>query len=55
MCEAAATGGKFTSTTIALAEADSDHLEIVAAAGPTADERGTSVSPSTPTSPKGAA
>ena len=37
VCEAAANGGKFTSTTIALAKPDSDQLDIVAAAGPTAE------------------
>jgi diguanylate cyclase (GGDEF)-like protein len=37
VCEAAATGGKFTSTTIALVRSDSDYLNIVATAGPTAD------------------
>lgn len=36
VCQAASTGGKFTSTTIALASADSDQLAIVAAAGPSA-------------------
>jgi len=36
-CEAAANGGKFTSTTIALANPGSDLLQIVAAAGPTAE------------------
>jgi diguanylate cyclase (GGDEF)-like protein len=36
VCKAASTGGKFTSTTIALAEAGSDRLEIVASAGPSA-------------------
>ncbi|MGY4355853.1 diguanylate cyclase (GGDEF)-like protein [Bradyrhizobium sp. i1.7.7] len=37
VCQAASTGGKFTSTTIALAKADSDQLAIVAAAGPSAE------------------
>ena len=37
VCQAASTGGKFTSTTIALARDDSDQLEIVAAAGPSAE------------------
>ncbi|KWV59003.1 diguanylate cyclase [Bradyrhizobium macuxiense] len=37
VCEAAATGGKFTSTTIALVQPGSDYLEIVATAGPTAE------------------
>ncbi|MEH2491140.1 bifunctional diguanylate cyclase/phosphodiesterase [Bradyrhizobium sp. AZCC 2230] len=37
VCQAASTGGKFTSTTIAVASADSDQLEIVAAAGPSAE------------------
>jgi diguanylate cyclase (GGDEF)-like protein len=37
VCQAASTGGKFTSTTIALASADSDQLAIVAAAGPSAE------------------
>jgi diguanylate cyclase (GGDEF)-like protein len=37
VCEAAATGGKFTSTSINLANPDSDFLDIVAAAGPTAE------------------
>jgi diguanylate cyclase (GGDEF)-like protein len=36
-CAAASNGGKFTSTTIALADADSDLLGIVAAAGPAAE------------------
>ena len=36
VCQAASTGGKFTSTTIALARADSDQLAIVATAGPSA-------------------
>jgi diguanylate cyclase (GGDEF)-like protein len=36
VCEAAAYGGKFTSATIALARPDSDFLDIVASAGPTA-------------------
>lgn len=37
VCEAAAQGGKFTSTSIALARPDSDFVEIMAAAGPTAE------------------
>ena len=37
VCEAAANGGKFTSTSIDLAKPDSDYLDIVAAAGPTAE------------------
>ena len=37
VCKAASTGGKFTSTTIALLAAGSDQLEIVAAAGPTCE------------------
>ena len=37
VCEAAADGGKFTSTSINLAKPDSDFLDIVAAAGPTAE------------------
>jgi diguanylate cyclase (GGDEF)-like protein len=37
VCEAAANGGRFTSTTVALSEPDSDLLRIVAAAGPTAE------------------
>ena len=37
VCEAAANGGRFTSTTIALADPASDFLRIVAAAGPTAE------------------
>ncbi len=37
VCEAAATGGKFTSTTIALVRPGSDYLEIVATAGPAAE------------------
>jgi diguanylate cyclase (GGDEF)-like protein len=36
VCQAASNGGKFTSTTIALARSDSDQLEIVASAGPSA-------------------
>ena len=39
VCEAAATGGRFTSTTIALAKPGSDFMEIVAGAGPTGAER----------------
>ncbi|MBR0828999.1 GAF domain-containing protein [Bradyrhizobium manausense] len=37
VCQAASNGAKFTSTTVALAKADSDQLEIVAAAGPSAE------------------
>ena len=37
VCEAAANGGRFTSTTVALADPDSDLLRIVATAGPTAE------------------
>ncbi len=37
VCEAAASGGRFTSTTIALADPGSDLLRIVAAAGPAAE------------------
>ncbi|WP_375305828.1 GAF domain-containing protein [Bradyrhizobium sp. A11] len=37
VCLAASNGAKFTSTTIALASAESDQLEIVASAGPSAD------------------
>jgi diguanylate cyclase (GGDEF)-like protein len=36
VCEAAANGGKFTLTSIVLAKPDSDDLDVVAAAGPTA-------------------
>jgi diguanylate cyclase (GGDEF)-like protein len=36
-CEAAANGGKFTSTTIGLVRAGKDFLDIVATAGPTAE------------------
>ena len=36
VCEAAAQGGRFTSTIIALARPDSDFLDYMAAAGPTA-------------------
>jgi diguanylate cyclase (GGDEF)-like protein len=36
VCEAAAKGGKFTSTAISLIRPDSDYLDVVAAAGPTA-------------------
>ena len=36
VCEAAANGGKFTATTIALANPNSEYLDIVATAGPTA-------------------
>ena len=36
VCEAAAQGGKFTSTNIALVRPDNDFMEIVAVAGPTA-------------------
>ncbi|MBR0740272.1 EAL domain-containing protein [Bradyrhizobium liaoningense] len=37
VCFAASNGAKFTSTTIALASADSDQLKIVASAGPSSD------------------
>ncbi|WP_018321523.1 GAF domain-containing protein [Bradyrhizobium sp. WSM2793] len=37
VCLAASNGAKFTSTTIALARADSDQLEIVASAGPSSN------------------
>ncbi|AMA55858.1 bifunctional diguanylate cyclase/phosphodiesterase [Bradyrhizobium sp. CCGE-LA001] len=37
VCLAASNGAKFTSTTIALASADSDQLKIVASAGPSSD------------------
>jgi GAF domain-containing protein len=37
VCEAAAQGGKFTSTNIALARPHSDFFEVMAAAGPTAE------------------
>ena len=37
VCEAVANGGRFTSTTIALADSGSDLLRIVAAAGPAAE------------------
>ena len=37
VCEAAAKGGKFTSTSINLVNRDSDFLDIVAVAGPTAE------------------
>ena len=37
VCQAASAGGRFTSTTIALARLDSDLLEILAAAGPAAE------------------
>jgi diguanylate cyclase (GGDEF)-like protein len=36
VCEATAQGGKFTATSIALTRPDSDYLDVVAAAGPTA-------------------
>jgi diguanylate cyclase (GGDEF)-like protein len=36
VCQATAEGGKFTATSIGLTRHDSDYLEIVAAAGPTA-------------------
>ena len=36
VCEAAANGGKFTLTSIALTKPDSEYLDVVAAAGPTA-------------------
>ena len=36
VCAAAATGGKFTSTTIALARPDNDYLDVVATGGPAA-------------------
>ncbi|NOJ42461.1 bifunctional diguanylate cyclase/phosphodiesterase [Bradyrhizobium australiense] len=36
VCEAAANGGKFTLTSIVLAKPESDYLDVVAAAGPTA-------------------
>jgi diguanylate cyclase (GGDEF)-like protein len=37
VCEAAANGGKFTSTSIALARPGSDFLDVAAVAGPTAE------------------
>jgi len=37
VCEAAANGGKFTSTTISLANPDSDFLDFLIVAGPTAE------------------
>ncbi len=37
VCKAASNGGKFTSTTIALARSDTDQLEIVATAGPSSE------------------
>src|SRR5579871_1500693 len=37
VCDSVAAGGKFTSTTIALAQRDSDVLDMVAVAGPTAE------------------
>src|SRR5258708_2151502 len=37
VCVAAANGGKFTSTSIGLANPDSDFFDVVAAAGPTAE------------------
>jgi diguanylate cyclase (GGDEF)-like protein len=37
VCEAAAKGGRFNSTSIALVRPDSDYLDMVTAAGPTAD------------------
>lgn len=37
VCDAAVNGGKFTSTSIALAEPESDFLRVVAASGPSAD------------------
>ncbi len=39
VCQASATGGKFTSATIALASPGSEFLSIVAAAGPSGDAR----------------
>ena len=36
VCQATADGGKFTATSIGLTRSDSDYLDIVAAAGPTA-------------------
>ena len=48
VCRAASNGGKFTSTTIALASADSDQLEVVASAGPSSETaRNVRLSPST--------
>ncbi|MBR1274206.1 GAF domain-containing protein [Bradyrhizobium sp. AUGA SZCCT0283] len=37
VCEAAAMGGRFNSTSIMLARSDSDYTDLVAVAGPTAD------------------
>jgi diguanylate cyclase (GGDEF)-like protein len=37
VCEAAASGGRFNSTSIILVRPDSDYLDMVAAAGPTAE------------------
>ncbi len=44
VCEAAAQGGKFTSTNIALVRPDDDFLEIVAVAGPAAGARDARIS-----------
>jgi diguanylate cyclase (GGDEF)-like protein len=37
VCEAAANGGKFTSTTVSMANPDSDFFDVAAVAGPTAE------------------
>ena len=37
VCEAAAKGGRFNSTSILLARSDSDYTDMVAVAGPTAE------------------
>jgi diguanylate cyclase (GGDEF)-like protein len=53
VCKAAADGGKFTSTTIALAKPGSDFMEIVATAGPTADSAREAILSISDTHPEG--
>jgi diguanylate cyclase (GGDEF)-like protein len=53
VCEAAVQGGRFTSTLIALAEAGSDFLRIVATAGPNAEDSRTLRLATTPEHPEG--
>ncbi|MGO8800638.1 MAG: GAF domain-containing protein [Roseiarcus sp.] len=53
VCEAAVHGGRFTSTIIALAEAGSDFLRIVATAGPKAEQSKSLRLATTPEHPEG--
>ena len=53
VCEAAVHGGRFTSTLVALAEAGSDFLRVVATAGPHAEGSKTLKLATTPAHPEG--